>query len=90
MNKIPRCDYHTHTKYLGCANQTMELTNIAKECERLGVTSLGITDHLNTFNKLELHIPIKRDIKMLETNLEVFFGVELNFMGSDGEFAFNE
>ena len=84
-----RCDYHIHTKYLRCANETMEVAAIVEECRRLGVTSLAITDHLNTVDKLPLHFDIKRDIAALSTDLAVYFGVELNFLGPDGEFAFN-
>jgi histidinol phosphatase-like PHP family hydrolase len=76
----PRYDFHIHTKYLGCANGTMEVPAIVQACRHLGVTSLGITDHLNTFDKAELHRPILRDI---------YFGVELNFTGRDQEFAYN-
>ncbi len=86
---IPHYDFHIHTKYLGCANATMEIDAIVRQCERLGVTALGITDHLNTLDKLDLHIPIKRDIESLDTNIAVYFGVELNFRGCDGEFAFS-
>jgi len=84
----PRSDLHTHTKYLGCANETMEVQAIVKECERLGVTCLGITDHLNTLDRLDDHVPIRADLEKLETEMEVYFGVELNFTGCDEEFAF--
>ena len=86
---IPRYDFHIHTKYLGCGNATMEVSAIAKECERLGVTKLGITDHLNSLDKLPLHIPIKQDIERLDTPLDVYFGVELNFLACDGSFPFS-
>ncbi len=85
----PKRDFHIHTKYLGCANATMEVPAIIKECERQGVESLGISDHLNSVDKLELHIPIRRDIERLETNVRVYFGVELNFLGCDQGFAFS-
>ncbi len=86
---IPCCDYHIHTKYLGCANGTMEVSAIVKECKRLGVTSLGITDHLHTLDRINLHVPIKNDIEELDTDIPVFFGVELNFLAADSEFAFS-
>ena len=85
----PRYDLHVHTKYLGCANETMELPTILAECERLGVKVLGITDHLNAPGKLDLHRPIREDILALDTGMPIYFGVELNFMSCDGEFAFN-
>jgi len=86
----PRYDFHIHTKYLGCGNATMEIPAIVRECERLGVTCLGITDHLNSLDKLELHTPIRRDIETLQTDIEVYFGVELNFTGCDQGFPFSE
>lgn len=89
MADLPRWDFHIHTKYLGCANSTMEVPAIVRECERNGVTSLGITDHLNTLDKLDLHLPIRRDIEALDTETEVYFGVELNFTAADGSFAYS-
>ena len=65
----------------------MEVPAIVRECERLGVTSLGITDHLNSLDKLELHVPIKKDVDALDTEIAVYFGVELNFLTADGGFA---
>ena len=89
MTGIPQCDFHIHTKYLKCANETMEIPAIIRECERLGIKSLGITDHLNTLDKLALHIPIKNDIESLDTDIDVYFGVELNFSGPYSDFAFS-
>ena len=89
VTHIPRCDFHIHTKYLGCANATMELPAIVRECKRLGVKTLGITDHLNSLDKLDLHLAIRKDIEALETDMEVFFGAELNFTAADAAFAFS-
>ncbi|NIA15414.1 MAG: PHP domain-containing protein, partial [Nitrospiraceae bacterium] len=86
----PRYDFHTHTAYLGCANETMEVAAIVRECERLDVKALGITDHLNHLNQMELHAPILADIRALDTPVAVYFGVELNYTACDGPFAFNE
>ncbi len=86
---IPRYDTHVHTKYLRCANGTMEVPAIVAECRRLGVALLGITDHLNALDKLPLHTFIKRDIDALAAELPVYFGVELNYLGLDGGFAFS-
>jgi len=68
----------------------MEIPSIVKECERLGVVSLGITDHLNTLDKLELHVPIREDIEALDTEVEIYFAVELNFTGHDQGFVFSQ
>ncbi|MHC4916890.1 MAG: PHP domain-containing protein [Planctomycetota bacterium] len=88
MSDEIRGDFHIHTKYLGCANETMEIPAIVAECRRLGVTRLGITDHLNTLEKLDLHLRIREDLASVETPIDLYFGVELNFIASDGPFAF--
>ena len=67
----------------------MEVPAIVAECQRIGVTSLGITDHVNSRNDLDLHRPIKREIEALATSVDVYFGVELNYTGCDEEFAFS-
>ena len=87
---MPKCDFHIHTKYLKCANETMDVFAIVRECERLGITSLGITDHLISVDQLELHRPIKKDIESLDTKIDVYFGVELNFIAADGDFPYSE
>lgn len=86
----PEYDFHIHTKYLKCANETMELAAIAEECARLGCRAIGITDHLNTLDQLPLHEPIRRDIEALAPAIDVYFGVELNFVGCDQGFPFSE
>jgi histidinol phosphatase-like PHP family hydrolase len=87
---IPRIDYHIHTHYLGCANETMQLPAILAECQRVGVKSLAITDHLNTLETLHLHRAIRDELASLETDLDVYLGVELNFLGPDQGFAYSE
>lgn len=89
MNNVPWYDFHIHTKYLGCADSSMELAAIVAECERLGITALGISDHLNSIDRLDRHQLIRRDIEALDTEVAVYFGAELNFSGPDGSFAFN-
>jgi len=86
----PRYDFHIHTTYLGCANQTMTLPAIVAECARIGATAIGIADHLNSLDKLDLHARILDDIRATRPGVDVYFGAELNFTSCDGEFAFNE
>lgn len=90
MSHIPTYDFHIHTHYLKCANTTMEITPIVRTCEQLGITHIGITDHLNAFNECELHRYIRADIESVDTPLSVYFGVELNFLRPEGEFAFSQ
>ena len=87
---MKRHDYHIHTKYLGCANETMLVPDILRQCEALGVESVAFTDHLNTVDRLRDHEPIRRDIGQLAPSIPVYFGVELNFLGCDEDFAYSE
>ncbi|MFH1615828.1 MAG: PHP domain-containing protein [Planctomycetota bacterium] len=89
MTKIPGYDFHVHTKHLKCANETMDVFDVVRECERQGIKAVGFADHLNSLDKLELHLRIRRDIESLETDIEVYFGMELNFDGFDGRFAYS-
>jgi histidinol phosphatase-like PHP family hydrolase len=90
MAEIPRYDFHIHTKYLGCADKTMGIFEIIDKCKSLGVKALACTDHINSFDQLELHNLIREDIEQINTDIEVFFGAELNFLGYQQGFAFNE
>ncbi|MHC4981711.1 MAG: PHP domain-containing protein [Planctomycetota bacterium] len=87
----PKYDFHIHTKHMGCANATMEVAAIASECRRLGLCSIAMTDHMYGPQDLERHARIRRDIEGLagDTELEVYFGVELNFIGRDEGFPFS-
>ncbi len=84
-----RFDFHIHTTYLRCANETMTIPAILAEGARLGVTRLGVTDHLNTLDKMPLHALIRRDLEATEPPMDVYLGVELNYLGRDGAFAFS-
>jgi histidinol phosphatase-like PHP family hydrolase len=79
-----------HTKYLKCANGTMELPAMVAECKRLGVQVMGVTDHLNALEFLPRHRPIRDDILALATDIAVYFGVELNYQACDGAFAYSD
>jgi len=86
----PRYDFHIHTKYLGCAKPEMEVPAILAECERVGVAALAFTDHLNRPDQIGLHAAILADIKAADCPLDVYFGVELNFMSCDGPLALDQ
>lgn len=75
MTEIPTWDYHIHTKYLKCANETMEVSAIAKKCQELGVTSLGITDHWRGLEQRDLHMRIKNDLEAVTPKLDIYFFV---------------
>ena len=76
---IPKIDYHIHTHYLKCANETMVVADIVRKCEELGVESLAITDHLNALDRLPGHVSIREDLGKVKSKLDIHFGVELNF-----------
>lgn len=86
----PKFDFHIHTRYLGCANETMVVADIVREAERAGVTAIGFTDHLNRPDQIDLHRAIREDILALDTTLDVWFGVELNFTGPDAGFVYSD
>jgi histidinol phosphatase-like PHP family hydrolase len=83
-------DYHIHTEYLKCADSTMTVEAIFRKAEELGLKSIGITDHLNKLDFLPEHLKIKQDIQNTPTNLEVFFGVELNLLSVNGDIPYDE
>ena len=85
-----KCDFHIHTEHLKCANETMTVKNVVKQYETLGLSKIAFTDHLDNFESAEKHLLISHDICELDTNLDVYFGVELNFMSCDGKLAYNE
>lgn len=76
-----KADFHIHTHYLKCANQTMTVPAIVQKCTELGLEMIGIADHLNVRENLPLFRKIKEDIAALRTSLPVFFGCELNYSG---------
>jgi len=82
-------DYHIHTFYQKCGNATLTVENIIRRAEAIGLTSIAITDHLNHRGQLPNFRSIKRDIRQVETGLEVWFGCELNFEGCDGQWAYD-
>ena len=65
---------------------------------RLNLTTSIVKDHalridpyhLNTLDKVDLHLPILEDIQALAApGIEVYFGVELNYTGCDQGFAYS-
>jgi len=83
-------DYHIHTLYLKCGDETLTIENIYARCKELGITSIAITDHLNKREYLPEHFKIKRDMEATPTDLEVFFSVELNVLDRDCTWPYDE
>ncbi len=83
-------DCHIHTFYQRCGNETLSVPNIIRRAESIGLKKIAITDHLNTLDRLERFRYIKSDIEDVETEIEVFFGVELNYQACEGDFAYSE
>lgn len=71
-------DFHIHTTYLRCANETMTVPAIVQRCEGLGLSKIAITDHLNVPETLPKHLQIKQDLADISTGMDIFFGVEAN------------
>ena len=85
-----RFDFHIHTKYIGCADETMVVPDILAECRRVGCEAIGIADHLNVPEQIPVHKPILADILALETDIPIYFGAELNFTAEGGPFTLTE
>ncbi len=83
-------DYHIHTFYQKCGNETLTVEKIIRRAEAMRFTSIAITDHLNHYSQLPNFRFIRHDIGQVGTQLEVWFGCELNFDGCDGGFAYDE
>ncbi len=83
-------DYHIHTFYQKCGNETLTVEGIIRRAETMRLSSIAITDHLNHFDHIENFRAIKRDLDAVDTDIEVFFGCELNYQGCDGEWAYSE
>ncbi len=79
-----------HPKHAGCANATMELPAIVQQSHSVGVVAIGITDHLNRPEQIPLHRQIRDELLTMQSPVDVFFGVELNFTGCDQGFVFSE
>ncbi len=78
-----KVDFHIHTEHLKCANQTMTVKAIIAKAEELGLEKIAITDHLNAPEFLDKNLLIKHELAEIETDLDVYFGVEANVINPE-------
>jgi len=84
-------DYHIHTHYVGCANETMTIPAILERCKALGRTSIAITDHRDDDGRRDKNKLIRQELERTDPGgLEVFFGCELNVQSLDGGVVLDE
>jgi len=84
-------DYHIHTHYVGCANETMRIPAILERCNALGRTSIAITDHRDDDGRRDKNQLIKQELERTDPGgLEVFFGCELNIQNLDADVVLDE
>jgi histidinol phosphatase-like PHP family hydrolase len=76
-------DFHIHTTYLKCANETMTVPALVERCAGLGLEAIAITDHLNAPEFLPKHALIKQDLAQTQTDMKITFGVEVNVINKD-------
>jgi len=76
-------DFHIHTAYLKCANETMSVPALVHRCEELGLEAIAITDHLNAPEFLPKHELILQDLREIESPMRIYFGVEVNVTNKD-------
>ncbi|HUV39922.1 MAG TPA: PHP domain-containing protein [Planctomycetota bacterium] len=74
----PKHDFHIHTNRSACANEAMTLSAIVRECERLGLESIGIADHLGR-DQLERSAGLRKDIEALDSPVDVYLGAEVGY-----------
>ena len=84
-------DYHIHTHYVGCANETMTIPAILARCRETGRTSIAITDHCDKDWQLEKNRLIRDELERTDPGgIEVFFGCEINIQNLDAEFTLDQ
>jgi histidinol phosphatase-like PHP family hydrolase len=84
-------DLHIHTARIGCANETMSVPALLERCEQEGITTIAITDHLNTPDQLPTHLQIKEDLRAYQGPVKMIWGVEVNVIDKDtGAVSINE
>ena len=77
-------DYHIHTHYVGCANETMTIPVILERCKALGRASIAITDHRDKDWQVEKNRLIRQELERTDPgDIEVFFGCEVNIQDLD-------
>ena len=86
----PKYDFHIHTARVGCADATMEIPTIVKRCEQRTLTAIAITDHVDQPDGLQANLQIKRDLENIDTNIDLYFGLEASYVAPDHEFFYNE
>ncbi|KPJ52502.1 MAG: hypothetical protein AMS16_06315 [Planctomycetes bacterium DG_58] len=74
----PKHDFHIHTNLSACANPAMTLSAVVAECERQGLESIGITDHLG-LDQMARNSAIRTDIAALHTPVNVYLGAEVGY-----------
>ena len=83
-------DFHIHTDIIGCANETMRIRNIIDNCTETGCSAIAITDHLDTPDQLKAHRQIHEQILSVESEIDIYFGAELDYSDCDVDFFYNE
>ena len=84
-------DYHIHTHYCGCANETMTIPAILERCKAAGRTSIAITDHRDDDGRRDKNQLIRQELERTDPgDLEVFFGCELNIQDLDANVVVDE
>jgi len=72
-----RRDFHLHTAYTD-AEKGMTVATLVPAAEKLGITHLGLTDHLHTAADLPIHRRLREELRAQPTSLALYFGVEID------------
>lgn len=67
MGTAPNYDLHNHTKYCDHAEDDLTLENLVNRAHDLGLSCLGISEHVRTAEEARLYELIRRDQENAET-----------------------
>lgn len=84
FNELARHNLHTHSVFSKCAKPEMTLEAMILQAERLGLKTLGVTDHSDPGDDIDTYrnfLLLKARLKEINTPVRVLLGAELSVYG---------
>jgi histidinol phosphatase-like PHP family hydrolase len=94
-------DFHVHTAYSPCARDKSQATPLVmiKEAERLGIKTVGFSDHFAQFppyplpkwenSGKEMIASLRKDLQRINTPIQILIGVESDLL-EEGKLSINK
>lgn len=77
--RLPPIDYHIHTVYSGHSAPDLTVRDIVEQADRLGLSSIAITEHAFYGLMAEANMEqIRGEVSVLRPAVEVFVGIEMD------------